>query len=185
MVKVIVLDTRYFRTAITPDNDTQKRLKPNAYGEGTLLGEAQWSWLANTLNTSKAKFNIIISSIQLLSNEHGFEAWGNFPHEVDRFKRMVAQSRAKGVAVLSGDRHISEFSRTDIAGLPYPLVDFTSSGLTHAYSDFSGEPNPFRVGEVISTETFGLLEIDLAKNDIRFKIVADDGAVLATLEQGY
>ena len=92
-VKVITLDTRYFRTAVTQDTETDKRLKPNKYGEGTVLGEAQWQWLDKELANSKADFNIIVSSIQLLSNEHGFECWGNFPHEVDRFKKTIADSK--------------------------------------------------------------------------------------------
>lgn len=185
MVKVIVLDTRYFRTAVTPDTETGKRLKPNSYGEGTILGAAQWQWLEEELRNSKAQFNIVVSSIQLLSNEHGFEGWGNFPHEVDRFKQLVVDSRAKGVVVLSGDRHISEFSKTEIDGLSYPLIDFTSSGLTHAYRDFTGEPNPFRVGEVISTESFGTLQFDFQEKKVLFKMIGDGGKVLGTLEQRY
>jgi len=129
-IKVIVLDTRYFRTAVTPDKDTDKRLKPNAYGDGTVLGETQWKWLSQMLSSSDADFNVIVSSIQFLSNEHGFECWGNFPHEVDKLKKMISSSKAKGVMILSGDRHISEFSKTKIEGVSYPLIDFTSSGLT-------------------------------------------------------
>ena len=41
-LKIIVLDTRYFRTALTPNNDGDKRFIPNKYGQGTLLGEEQW-----------------------------------------------------------------------------------------------------------------------------------------------
>ncbi|HSQ46062.1 MAG TPA: alkaline phosphatase D family protein, partial [Lutibacter sp.] len=37
-IKIILLDTRYFRTALTADNETKKRYKPNLYGEGTMLG---------------------------------------------------------------------------------------------------------------------------------------------------
>ncbi|QCX00491.1 alkaline phosphatase family protein [Aggregatimonas sangjinii] len=185
MVKVIVLDTRYFRTAVTPDTETAKRLKPNKYGEGTVLGSAQWQWFEKELRNSKAEFNIVVSSIQLLSNEHGFEGWGNFPHEVDRFKRLVSDSKAKGVIVLSGDRHISEFSKTEVDGLSYPLIDFTSSGLTHAYRGFTGEPNPFRVGEVIFTESFGTLYFDLQEKKVLFKIIGDGGIVLGSLEQQY
>lgn len=184
-VKVIALDTRYFRTAVTPDTKTKKRLKPNGYGDGTVLGEAQWHWLETELQDSQADFNIIVSSIQLLSNEHGFECWGNFPHEVDRFKKTVVDSKAKGVIVLSGDRHISEFSRIEVEGLPYPLVDFTSSGLTHAYKGFKGEPNPFREGEVVSTESFGTLEFDFQKKKVIFKMIGNGGAVLGLLEQQY
>lgn len=184
-IKVIVLDTRYFRTAITPDTETDKRLKPNAYGNGTILGEAQWKWLEGQLRNSTADFNIIVSSIQVLSDEHGFECWGNFPHEVDKLKQMIIRSKAKGVLILSGDRHISEFSKATIDGLDYPIIDFTSSGLTHAYSKFKGEPNPYRVGEVVKTESFGLLEFDFGTKVIDFKMIGNSGAVLGELQQSY
>jgi alkaline phosphatase D len=184
-VKVIVLDTRYFRTALTPDTESKKRTKPNTYGDGTVLGDAQWNWLNSVLTNSTADFNVIMSSVQFLSNEHGFESWGNFPHEVDRFKELVVDSKAKGVIVLSGDRHISEFSKTDVEGLEYPLIDFTSSGLTHAYTKFSGEINPFRVGEVVSTVSFGLLEFDFNNKNVVFKMIGDNGIELGSLEQSY
>lgn len=184
-VKVIVLDTRYFRTSLTPDNETKKRNKPNAYGEGTVLGEVQWNWLESELKSSDADFNIIVSSIQVLSNEHGFECWGNFPHEVDKLETVIADSNAKGVLILSGDRHISEFSRTTVENLNYPLIDFTSSGLTHSYRGFTGEPNPYRIGEVVSTESFGLLQFDFEKKNVSLKMIGDNGKVLGTLEQGY
>lgn len=184
-INIIILDTRYFRTQLTPDTETKKRIRPNEYGEGTLLGQVQWQWLQNELNTSKSDFNIIVSSIQYLSDEHGFEAWGNFPHEVDKLAAIIANSKAKGVVILSGDRHISEFSKREIAGMDYPLIDFTSSGLTHAYKDFTGEPNKYRVGEVVFTESFGILEFDFIAKKVDFKIVADNGIVLQKLEQVY
>lgn len=189
VINIIVLDTRYFRTALTPDTDTDtetdKRIKPNEYGEGTILGEEQWAWLANELHNSKADFNIIISSIQYLSNEHGFEAWGNFPHEVDRLEKLIVGAKAKGVIILSGDRHISEFSRTKFDGITNPLIDFTSSGLTHAYKGFTGEPNPYRIGQVIFTESFGILKFDFSTQKVDFEIIGDNGVVLEKLEQVY
>ena len=184
-IKVLVLDTRYFRTKLTADTETKKRNKPNAYGEGTVLGSVQWEWLENELTKSTADFNVIVSSIQVLSNEHGFETWGNFPHEVDKLKKMIADSKAKGVVLLSGDRHISEFSKAAVDGLAYPLLDFTSSGLTHTYSAYSGEPNPFRVGEVVFVISFGVLDFDFDKKQIHFKMLGDNGKVLGALTQQY
>ena len=184
-INIIVLDTRYFRTALTPDTETEKRNKPNPYGEGTLLGETQWKWLTNELNNTDADFNLVVSSIQFLSNEHGFECWGNFPHEVDRFKQLLVDSQAKGVIILSGDRHISEFSKIDIPGLSYPLIDFTSSGLTHAYSDFSGEPNPYRLGNVIAKESFGLVKINMITKEVHLQIVENNGIVPLEIRQNY
>ncbi|WP_405381645.1 alkaline phosphatase D family protein [Maribacter sp. LLG6340-A2] len=182
-IKIIILDTRYFRTPLTPDHDTDKRIKPNDYGTGSILGKKQWTWLENELANSKADFNIIVSSIQFLSNEHGFETWGNFPHEVDKLEEIIVNTKAKGVVILSGDRHISEFSRKSLIGVSYPLIDFTSSGLTHAYKGFNGESNPFRVGKVIFTESFGLLKFNMKTKKIDFQIVGDDGEVLEKIEQ--
>lgn len=185
LIKIMVLDTRYFRTGLTRDTALGKRFKPNVYGEGTILGETQWKWLEEQLRGSKANFNIIVSSIQFLSHQHGFEKWGNFPHEVDRLKKLIAESGANGVLILSGDRHISEFSRTSVAGLSYPLIDFTSSGLTHSYSGFRGEPNPFRVGEVVAKESFGVVRIHTQTNKAIFRIIGDEGNILAEMQQEY
>ncbi len=184
-VKVIVLDTRYFRTALTPDIETNKRNKPNVYGEGTLLGEKQWQWLTAELHNSTANFNVIVSSIQFLSNKHGFECWGNFPHEVDKLKSIIASSKAKGVIVLSGDRHISEFSQENVLGVRYPLIDFTSSGLTHVYSDFTEEENPYRVGKVVSEKSFGIVQFNFGNNQVNFKMIGDEGVILNEHQQIY
>ena len=98
---------------------------------------------------------------------------------------MIAKSGAKGVIVLSGDRHISELSKTDIDGLSYPLVDFTSSGLTHSYSSFSGEPNQYRVGEVVSDKSYGIINLNFENKEAEFKIMGDNGVVLQELKQSY
>ena len=185
LVKIINLDTRYFRTGLTDDKGKGKRFKPNPPGVGTILGDAQWKWLEEELTSSKATFNLIVTSIQFLSGEHGFEKWENHPSEVLKMKKLIVDSKAKGVLLLSGDRHISEFSKVSVPGLSYPLVDFTSSGLTHSYSNYSGEKNTNRVGEVVSTTSFGLLELDIASNNAVLKIMGDNGVVLQELKQSY
>ena len=169
-VKVLVLDTRYFRSKLTKSKVSGKKYQPNIYGEGTVLGETQWNWLSNELTNSTADFNLVVSSIQVLSSEHGFESWGNFPHEVDRFKNVITSSKAKGVLILSGDRHISEFTKIKIDSLSYPLVDFTSSGLTHSYSNFSSELNPNRQGKVVSEISFGVLKFDFKSKKITMQM---------------
>lgn len=184
-IKVIVLDTRYFRTGLTVSADKNKRYQPNKYGEGTVLGPQQWKWFQNELTNSNADFNIIVSSIQLLSYKHGYESWGTFPHEVDKMKNVIKTSKAKGVLVLSGDRHISEFSGTQIDGLNFPLVDFTSSGLTHSYSGFKGEENPDRIGEVVSEISFGILKFDFKANKITMQMRGKDNVLQQEITQSY
>ncbi len=184
-VRILVLDTRYFRSPLIKDTLTNKRYTPDLSGEATVLGEMQWEWLEEQLRTSQADFNLIVSSIQFLSGEHGFECWGNFPDEVSRMESLISASGARGVMFLSGDRHISEFSRKNVPGLPYPLLDFTSSGLTHAYSRYKGEPNRFRVGEVVATESFGWVSINMETKEVTFQMRGDQGVVFGELQQNY
>ena len=184
-IKVIVLDTRYFRTALTKSSKNKRRYTPNTFGEGTILGHTQWKWLTNELSNNTADFNIIVSSIQILSAEHGFETWGNFPHEVDKLKKIIINSKAKGVVLLSGDRHISEFSKTKVPALSFPLIDFTSSGLTHSYKGFTSEKNKFRVQDVISEISFGLLKFDFKAQKITMQMRGKQNKLLQELFQVY
>ena len=184
-IKVLILDTRYFRTELTIAKDKNKRYQPNTYGEGTILGKAQWNWLKKELNNSTADFNVIVSSIQFLSYKHGYESWGTFPHEVDNLKKLIKNSDAKGVLILSGDRHISEFSSTKIEGLKHPLIDFTSSGLTHAYTGFKGEENPDRIGKVVSELSFGILKFDFESRKVTMQMRGKDNILQQEYIQSY
>ncbi len=179
-IKIILLDTRYFRSALIEDTDTRKRYKPNMDNNGTILGDEQWKWLNTTLNESKADYNIIVSSIQFLSNQHGFEAWGNFPNEVLKMENMIVSSGANRVVILSGDRHISEVSSKDIGKGNYQLLDFTSSGLTHAYTRFTSEYNPFRVSKVIHQKSYGLVKFDFSNEKLVFEIWGEDNELLVS-----
>ena len=76
-VNVILLDCRYFRDTLQADTETSARYKPNP--EGDILGETQWQWLEEQLLRKDVQLNIVVSGIQILANEHGFEKWGNFP----------------------------------------------------------------------------------------------------------
>ncbi|NQY75264.1 MAG: hypothetical protein HRT90_10995 [Candidatus Margulisbacteria bacterium] len=104
------------------------------------------------------------------SYKHGYESWGNFPHEVDTLRKLIKDSKAAGVVLISGDRHISEFSSTNIQGLSFPLVDFTSSGLTHSYTGFIGEENPNRIGNVVAELSFGILKFDFKSKKITMQM---------------
>jgi len=78
--------------------------------------------------------------------------------------------------VLSGDRHISEWSvlKTE----DKEIIDFTSSGLTHSYENFSGEPNELRKGGVVSVPSYGLLDIDWKNKVVTGRMIGNGNAVL-------
>lgn len=144
--KVILLDNRYFATGKNADAPS-------------LLGEAQRTWLARILRESTADLHLIVSGTQILSAEHRWEKWADYPQDRDWLLAQIAESGTLTV-LLSGDRHIHELSVMEGLDLGYPLVDITSSGLTHAWDSFEGEPNQYRHGEVFTGLGFGMLRID-------------------------
>lgn len=184
-IKIIILDTRFFRSDLSKDSTGIKRYIPNDSDSITMLGERQWQWLEKELSDSKAQFNVIMSSIQLLSFEHGFESWGTMPQEVKKMEDMLSKSKARGIIFLSGDRHIAEISSKDVEGLDYPLIDMTSSGMTHSYDSFKGEPNPYRVTEVVPYKNFGILKFDFDENKVTMEIRGEENVLYRSIEQKY
>ncbi|MCT4622050.1 MAG: alkaline phosphatase family protein, partial [Schleiferiaceae bacterium] len=151
-IKVILLDTRYFRDSLVEDEDPDKRYTANPKGD--VLGKAQWEWLEYEMSDTNAKVVIIGSSIQVLAQDHGWEKWANFPTAQEKLMTLINQSAAK-VVLISGDRHFGEVSKVM---RKEPIYDVTSSGLNHPFIA-EADSNRFRVGPVISQQNFGLLNI--------------------------
>ena len=164
-VKVILLDGRYHRDTLMKDAD--KNYIPNTNGD--ILGKAQWKWLKKELK-SKADAYIIGSGIQILSAEHPYEKWANFPAARKRLVDLLVKSKVKGAILLSGDRHIGEFSKMEVKGLNFPLYDITSSGLTHSATKNNGEANQYRVGPLVNQKHYGLMELKNNGDKLSIKI---------------
>lgn len=159
-VRVIFLDTRYFRDSLTLDETHQKRYLPNT--TGTILGAAQWAWLEKELSKKDVSLTILANSNQIVADDHGHEKWGNFPNERKKLLQLVGKTKPKNLIILSGDRHMAEISKCSIPGLSYALYDLTSSGLTHTRT-MKNEENRFRSGKhMYVAKNFGLLKIDWA-----------------------
>lgn len=167
-VKVILLDTRYFRDDLKRTIGPNRRYIQNE--RGTILGKEQWAWLERELENSSAQVNIIASSIQVLSNEHRFEKWDNFPKERSRLLRLIQSTKPNRAILLSGDRHTSEISKIKLKKLPYPLYEITSSGLTHARPKPEGELNKYRVGKLVDKNNFSVLKFDWSQEEVKVKV---------------
>ncbi|WPP49602.1 alkaline phosphatase D family protein [Catalinimonas niigatensis] len=182
-VKVILLDTRYFRDTLLISETPGRRYEPNP--EGDMLGEEQWIWLEKELKESTAQLNIIGSSIQVIAEDHGFEKWANLPESRERVFQMIASSGAQGVVFLSGDRHIGEISKINISGVPYPVYDITSSGLTHVYED-ADEDNRHREGDLVAQLNFGIIEIDWqAPIKVTYHIKGEENQAYQSVQVSY
>jgi alkaline phosphatase D len=164
-VKVILLDTRYHRDPPGPSGD--------------ILGEAQWEWFQEELESSRAQVNIIGSGFQFLPVDHRFEKWANFPEARNRLLDIIAEAGVPGVILISGDRHLAEISMVSEAPLTYPLYEITSSGMTHFVTRPNGETNRHRVGPLFTGLNFGILEIDWNEDSprVRMQIRGEEGEV--------
>ena len=123
----------------------------------TMLGATQWSWLAEELR-KPAEVRLLVSGIQMLAEGHGWERWGNMPLERQKLLDTIRESGAKGVVLLSGDRHVGALYRETPPG-HYPLYELTSSGLNMVYWA-AKEPGPNRVGALYAAANFGVVDID-------------------------
>ncbi|MBC8081869.1 MAG: alkaline phosphatase family protein [Hymenobacter sp.] len=151
-VKVILLDDRYHQDELK--KNVLKAYVPNPTGD--ILGAAQWQWLEQQLTNSTADAHIIGSGIQFLPQQHPYEKWANFPATRQRFLNLLVSSKAKGVLLVSGDRHIGEISKITPAGMKYPVYEVTSSGLTHPAVNNKSEANEYRVGPLVNQKHYGL-----------------------------
>jgi len=122
----------------------------------TMLGERQWQWLEGQLAVP-AELRVLCSSLQVIADFPGWEAWINYAHDHQRLVEAIRRQRADGLFCISGDTHYAELSRLDV-NVPYPLWDLTSSGLTEVWPVLP--PNALRVGEAYREVNFGMIEID-------------------------
>jgi alkaline phosphatase D len=183
-VQVILLDTRYFRSPLTPTDQRnapgKERYIPSAAPAATVLGPAQWAWLEQELK-KPADLRLVITSIQVVADGHGWERWGNFPLEQKRFFDTVKASGAKGVIVASGDRHLGGLYREPRETAGYPIYDFTVSSVNMTWGAGGQEtPGTRRLTPAHYLENYGVMEIDWAARAVTLTLRDKaDGVVFA------
>ncbi len=177
-IQIITLDTRWHRSPLArpliPGLPGQERYIPDPSPEKTILGEAQWQWLEAQLK-QPAQLRFIFSGIQILAEGHGWERWGNLPRERQRLVDLIARTKAQGVVLLSGDRHIGAIYR-ESSNAPYPLWEMTSSGLTHAWGGAS-EAGPNRVGDLVRVNHYGIVDVNWAKREVQLQLKDTQGRI--------
>ena len=162
-LQVILLDTRTFRDPLATNRvpSWKNDYHPDPNPSKTLLGDAQWTWLAEELR-KPADVRIIASSIQFSHEHNGWESWTNLPSELLKMIETIREAKAEGIVFVSGDVHWGEISVLDVKGL-YPLHDVTASGINKDWDNV--EPNQNRHGPAVRIFNFGMIEIDWAERD--------------------
>ncbi|MCA0246548.1 MAG: alkaline phosphatase family protein [Proteobacteria bacterium] len=182
-VQVILLDVRWFRSPLKATDQRgapgKERYLPDPDPAKTMLGPVQWAWLAEELQ-KPAELRLIVSSTQVLAEGHGWERWGNMPLEKQKLIDTIRASSAKGVVLLSGDRHIGALYRETPAAL-YPLYEVTSSGLNMVYWA-AKEAGPNRLGALYAAANFGVVDIDWWERKLVLALRDDGGNARRSVE---
>ncbi len=191
-VQFIMLDTRWDRSPLVknpdykPDDNTApptslpKIYLPNTDPAARMLSEEQWQWLESELKKT-AELRILVSSVQLIANDHYFEKWGNFPSERERFFKLLQKLKIKNLVALSGDRHLSAIAKYDNLknGTVYEM---TSSGLNRPSRSVEPEVDSAYTSPSFLKINYGQAQIDWIKKTVEFNIIdADDKVQLSQI----
>jgi len=189
-IQVVMLDTRYFRSPLRITDERgargRERYLPDDDPEKTMLGDAQWRWLEQEL-ARDAEFRLIVSSIQVLADGHGWEGWRQLPRERERLFDLLRAADGTPVLLLSGDRHVAGFYQQDI-GLAEPLLEFTSSALNNTipmrYRRHTlAEDGPNRLGDLYGEANFGGVVFDWQRGRVLLELRDADGTLVRSLER--
>lgn len=182
-VQVILLDTRFFRSPLKPTDQRnapgRERYLPDPDPNKTMLGEAQWTWLEQQLR-QEADLRLLVSSIQVLPEGHGFERWGNLPLERQRLIRLIGETQAQGVVLLSGDRHFGALYQLR-TGVPYPLTEITSSSFNRPWRD-ANETDPLSLSPLYPEANFGMVHIHWGEHRVTLELRGADGSVVRSYD---
>ena len=176
--QIILLDGRWFRSSLRRTDQRnapgKERYLPDPDPAKTMLGETQWRWLQDQLE-QPADLRLIVSGVQIIAQGHGWESWGNLPRERSRLVDLIGRTRANGVVLLSGDRHIGALYRHERQG-SYALTEMTSSGMTHAWAEAS-EAGPNRLGDLVTQNHYATVELDWLSRRVVLSIKDVQGQV--------
>ena len=165
-IKVISLDTRTFKDDfnINFNQNIKAKYTPNYDEKKTILGKLQWDWLKQEI---KKSYNILIimSSIQVLATEHGWEKWNNFPKERKKLLDYLEDTN-KLVIILSGDRHLGGMYKYN-----NNIYEITSSSFNQRTFNVY-ENDPLAVSKLVSENNFGLLEVDTENKNINIELLS-------------
>lgn len=180
-IQFILLDTRWDRSELTknpeydPTDKTNPQPKiylPNSDKAARILSDEQWKWFENELK-KPAQIRFIVSSIQVIPNDHSFEKWGNFPLERERFFNLLKKYKIRNAIILSGDRHLSVISKTDLKGLG-SIYEITASSLNRPSPAIDKEQDSTYISEPFLKSNFGLISINWPNKTVQARIIDEN-----------
>jgi alkaline phosphatase D len=135
-VEFFVLDDRWYRDPCE-DPDTPEK---------TMLGQAQYAWLTDKLETSTAVFKVLVAGGGWGKGKGvAGDSWAGYLHERNRLFDFIRDREITGVVLMSGDSHVGELNVipwSERGG--YDYYDMVSSPLAQVMADSWLERRPER-----------------------------------------
>ena len=147
----IVLDTRSFRSPHEQDDD----------GNKSMLGAQQKKWLFAELQTHRAAFTFIITSVPFQGG--GRDTWASYKTERQEIEMFLKRERKRNVVFLTGDYHLGrDWSRPEAGYYEFmagPLASFTMYGREPAARERYAKSGTFHYGDGAN---FAVVDVDCA-----------------------
>lgn len=168
-VRVIMTDGRYYRS--------NPEVKPS-----TMLGDAQKTWLIETLrNSTDVPFVLLASGVPWSPGTKGssLDTWDGFPEEREEIFTTLDTTPLKHLLLISADRHRSDIWKIDRPGSE-PLYEFESSRLTNKHVHQTMDDALFSYNEL---QSFGMIEFEAEGGDkgMQLTIVNINGEKVHTM----
>jgi alkaline phosphatase D len=119
-IEVFLLDTRWWSSTGASYADPQQK---------TLLGEAQWRWLQESLRDSTAPFKLLVCGV-IWDDKQNKEKddWNTYSSERQTLLDFIRGEQIGGVVLLGGDIHVTRMLKYPAEStVGYPLYQFISS----------------------------------------------------------
>lgn len=166
-IRMILLDVRYFRVV---DKD--------------VLGDEQWAWLEGEL-AKPYPMTLIASGLQI-NVEDRFAAYTERWDDVSRLRFLSMIKDIPGVILLTGDIHFGEILLNKCWN--YPLLEVTSSGLSHTEATIYGplaiwyihitNALSYHSNKRVFSKHFAVLEIDWDSDYLSTSLLDTQGKTL-------
>lgn len=164
-VQIIMLDTRYYSSALRSGGD-EGSFKKNWNSKASMLGSKQWNWLKEELK-KPADFRIVVSPVQLIANTYPGEKWGIYPLERQKLFSTIRDLKLKNIIFVSGNRQFGAIAKVDLKRHG-ALYDITAGPLNG--EALPSEKDFHYVQHPISQINFGLISIDWKKKNIEIEL---------------
>ncbi|MEC9476753.1 MAG: alkaline phosphatase D family protein [Planctomycetota bacterium] len=173
-IELFILDTRWYG-----------QTEPSPFDEDrpTLLGAAQWKWLQQGLESSRAPFKIITCGMIFngATRPNKVDHWGYYPHERQALLDHIRENAISGVLMVTGDIHRTRhLSYPGEGGAGYPFEEWITSPLANSVIDAANAPHPSLVFDGGETSVFLHVEADATGSEpqLRCQLIRGTGEVI-------